>query len=227
MRIDIITIFPDMMETILSTSILGRAQKRGFLQLHIHNLRDYTNDKWGRIDDYPYGGEAGMVMRIEPFVNAIESLQQQVAYDEVIYTTPDGEVLTQGHANRLSMKENLLFLCGHYKGIDQRIRDHFVTLELSIGDYVVTGGELPVSLIADATVRLIPGVLGDAESALSDSFQDGMLAPPVYTRPAEFRGWRVPDVLLSGNAAQIAEWQEAESLRRTRYLRPDLLQENL
>ncbi len=223
MRIDVITIFPELIEQVLSSSILGRAQKSGYLQLGVHNLRDYSHDKWGRVDDYPYGGEAGMVMRIEPFAAAIEDLQSHHHYDEIIFTSPDGKTFDQPTANSLSMKENLLFLCGHYKGIDQRIRDHFVTMEISIGDYVLTGGELAVAVIADAAVRLIPGVLGDAESALSDSFQDGLLAPPVYTRPANFHGWEVPSVLLSGHAANIKKWQEEQALERTRILRPDLL----
>ena len=224
MRIDIITLFPEQLEAVLSSSILGRAQTSGHLQLHLHNLRDYSEDKWGRVDDYPYGGDAGMVLRIEPVAKAIESLQGERAYDEVIFCTPDAEVLTQKRANQLSLYQNLLFLCGHYKGIDQRIRDHFITLELSVGDYVLTGGGLPVATVVDATVRLLPGVLGDAESALSDSFQDGLLAPPLYTRPDNFRGWKVPEVLLSGHAAKISQWQEEEALRRTQTIRPDLLE---
>lgn len=223
MRIDIITLFPEQLEAVLSSSILGRAQSGGFLELHLHNLRDYSEDKWGRVDDYPYGGEAGMVIRIEPVARAIESLQQQRSYDEVIYCTPDAEVFSQKRANQLSLYQNLLFLCGHYKGIDQRIRDHFITLELSVGDYVLTGGELPVATVVDATVRLLPGVLGDAESALSDSFQDGLLAPPLYTRPEVYRGWKVPEVLLSGHAGKISLWQEEEALKRTEKIRPDLL----
>lgn len=223
MRIDIITLFPEQLEAVLTSSILGRAQTAGYMELVLHNLRDYSEDKWRRVDDYPYGGEAGMVMRIEPFAKAIETLQAQRKYDEVIYTTPDAEVFTQKRANQLSLTENLLFLCGHYKGIDQRIRDNFVTLELSVGDYVLTGGELAVASIVDATVRLVPGVLGDAESALNDSFQDGLLAPPIYTRPAVFRGWKVPDVLLSGHEANIKKWREEKALERTKTIRPDLL----
>lgn len=224
MRIDVITIFPELMEQVLSSSILGRAQKSGYLELGVHNLREYSTDKWGRVDDYPYGGEPGMVMRIEPFAAAIEALQAERSYDEVIYTSPDGRTFDQSIANELSMKGNLIFLCGHYKGIDHRIREHFVTMELSIGDYVLTGGELAVAVIADALVRLIPGVLGDAESALRDSFQDGLLAPPIYTRPADFRGMQVPETLLSGHAANIAKWQEEQALSRTTKLRPDLIE---
>lgn len=225
MRIDIITLFPEQLEAVLSSSILGRAQKGGLLDLHLHNLRSYSEDKWGRVDDYPYGGDAGMVLRIEPIARAIEQLKSERHYDEVIFCTPDAEVFTQRRANQLSLCENLLFLCGHYKGIDQRIREHFITLELSVGDYVLTGGELPVATLVDATVRLLPGALGDAESALSDSFQDGLLAPPLYTRPEEFRGWRVPDILLSGHEAKIRLWQEEEALKRTEKIRPDLLKE--
>lgn len=226
MRIDIITLFPEQLEAVLGTSILGRAQASGHLKLQLHNLRDYSEDRWGRVDDYPYGGDAGMVLRIEPIARAIESLQAKHHYDEVIFPTPDAPTFSQQCANQLSLKESLLFLCGHYKGIDQRIRDHFVTLEVSIGDYVLTGGELAVATIVDATIRLLPGVLGDAESALSDSLQDGLLAPPLYTRPEEFRGWRVPEVLLSGHAAKIALWQEEEAYKRTKAIRPDLLKHN-
>lgn len=225
MRVDIITLFPEQLEAILSASILGRAQASGHLRLALHNLRDYSEDKWGRVDDYPYGGDAGMVLRIEPVAKAIEALQAECHYDEVIFCTPDAKVFTQKIANQLSLKENLLFLCGHYKGIDQRIREHFITLEISIGDYVLTGGELAVAAVVDATVRLLPGVLGDAESALSDSFQDGLLAPPLYTRPEEFRGWQVPQVLLSGHAAKIEQWREEEAYNRTAAIRPDLIEE--
>lgn len=227
MRIDIITVLPEMVEPFLSQSIIGRAQREGYLDLQIHSLRDYSEDKWRRVDDYPFGGEAGMVMRIEPICNAIEHLQSERHYDEVIYTSPDGERLSQPLANRMSMVENIIILCGHYKGIDQRVRDHFITREISIGDYVLTGGELPAAVITDAIVRLIPGVLGDADSALSDTFQDGLLAPPVYTRPADFRGWKVPEILLSGHQAKIEEWKQQEAIRRTEQLRPDLLHPSL
>lgn len=223
-RIDIITVLPEMIEPLIGYSILGRAQREGFAKIVLHNLRDYSTDKWYRVDDYPFGGEAGMVMKIEPVVNAIESLQKERTYDEVIYTSPDGERFSQGMANDLSLRENLLILCGHYKGIDHRIREHFITREISVGDYVLTGGELPAALMTDAIVRLLPGVLGDAESALSDTFQDDLLAPPIYTRPAEFRGWRVPDILLSGHEAKINAWRESQALERTKRLRPDLLE---
>lgn len=223
-RIDIITVLPEMIEPLIGYSILGRAQREGFAKIVLHNLRDYSTDKSHRVDDYPFGGEAGMVMKIEPVVNAIESLQKERTYDEVIYTSPDGERFSQGMANDLSLRENLLILCGHYKGIDHRIREHFITREISVGDYVLTGGELPAALMTDAIVRLLPGVLGDAESALSDTFQDDLLAPPIYTRPAEFRGWRVPDILLSGHEAKINAWRESQALERTKRLRPDLLE---
>ena len=213
-----------MIEPLIGYSILGRAQREGFAKIVLHNLRYYSTDKWHRVDDYPFGGEAGMVMKIEPVVNAIESLQKERTYDEVIYTSPDGERFSQGMANDLSLRENLLILCGHYKGIDHRIREHFITREISVGDYVLTGGELPAALMTDAIVRLLPGVLGDAESALSDTFQDDLLAPPIYTRPAEFRGWRVPDILLSGHEAKINAWRESQALERTKRLRPDLLE---
>ena len=223
-HIDIITVLPEMIEPLIGYSILGRAQREGFVKIVLHNLRDYSTDKWHRVDDYPFGGEAGMVMKIEPVVNAIESLQKERTYDEVIYTSPDGEHFNQGMANDLSLRENLLILCGHYKGIDHRIREHFITREISVGDYVLTGGELPAALMTDAIVRLLPGVLGDAESALSDTFQDDLLAPPIYTRPAELRGWRVPDILLSGHEAKINAWRESQALERTKRLRPDLLE---
>lgn len=225
MRIDIITVMPEMLVSPLNTSILKRAQDKGLVEIVIHDLRDYTNDKHRRVDDYPFGGEAGMVMQIEPVDRAISHLKSQREYDEVIFTSPDGEVLNQPMANALSLSKNLIILCGHYKGIDYRIREHLITREISIGDYVLTGGELPAAVIADAIVRLIPGAIGDEQSALSDSFQDNLLAPPVYTRPAEYKGWRVPDILLSGHEAKIAEWKHEMSVKRTMELRPDLLQD--
>ena len=214
---------PEMLDSPLNCSILKRAQDKGLVEIVVHNLRDYSLNKHRKVDDYPFGGEAGMVMQIEPVDRCISALQQQRTYDDIIFTTPDGEQFSQPIANRLSLAENLMILCGHYKGIDYRIREHFVTRELSIGDYVLTGGEIPAAVIADAVVRLIPGAIGDEQSALSDSFQDNLLAPPVYTRPAEYRGWRVPDVLLSGNQAKIDEWKHTQSIERTMRLRPDLL----
>ena len=223
MRIDILTVMPEMLDSPLNCSILKRAQDKGLVEIVVHNLRDYSLNKHRKVDDYPFGGEAGMVMQIEPVDRCISALQQQHTYDDIIFTTPDGEQFSQPIANQLSLAENLMILCGHYKGIDYRIREHFVTRELSIGDYVLTGGEIPAAVIADAVVRLIPGAIGDEQSALSDSFQDNLLAPPVYTRPAEYRGWRVPDVLLSGNQAKIDEWKHNQSIERTMRLRPDLL----
>ena len=223
MRIDILTVMPEMLDSPLNCSILKRAQDKGLVEIVVHNLRDYSLNKHRKVDDYPFGGEAGMVMQIEPVDRCISALQQQRTYDDIIFTTPDGEQFSQPIANRLSLAENLMILCGHYKGIDYRIREHFVTRELSIGDYVLTGGEIPAAVIADAVVRLIPGAIGDEQSALSDSFQDNLRAPPVYTRPAEYRGWRVPDVLLSGNQAKIDEWKHTQSIERTMRLRPDLL----
>lgn len=214
-----------MLESPLGCSILKRAQDKGLAEIVVHNLRDYTDSRYRKVDDYPFGGEAGMVMQIQPVDACISRLREQRHYDEVIYTSPDGQTLTQPMANRLSLLQNIIILCGHYKGIDYRIREHLVTMEISIGDYVLTGGELPAAVIADAVVRLIPGVIGDEQSALSDSFQDGLLAPPVYTRPAEYKGWRVPDILLSGHAAKIADWRYEQALERTRRLRPDLLDE--
>ena len=225
MRIDIITVVPELVASPLNESILKRAQEKGLVQIVIHNLRDYTFDRRRTVDDYPFGGEAGMVMKPEPIFRAIEQLQSERTYDEVIYTSPDGIQYNQHEANRLSTLENIIILCGHYKGVDQRVRDHLITREISIGDYVLTGGELAACIIADSVVRIIPGAIGDEASALTDSFQDNLLAPPVYTRPAEFRGWRVPDVLLSGNFAQIAKWQDDEAYERTKRLRPDLLNE--
>lgn len=223
MRIDIITVMPEMLVSPLNTSILKRAQDKGLVKIVIHDLRDYTLDKHRRVDDYPFGGEAGMVMQIEPVDRAISHLKSQREYDEVIFTSPDGEVLNQPMANSLSLAKNLIILCGHYKGIDYRIREHLITKEISIGDYVLTGGELPAAVIADAVVRLIPGAIGDEQSALSDSFQDNLLAPPVYTRPAEYKGWKVPEILLSGHEAKISEWKHEMSVKRTMELRPDLL----
>ncbi len=225
MRIDIITVLPELLDGPLNNSILKRAQDKGLAEIVVHNLRDYTLDKHRRVDDYPFGGEAGMVMQIEPVDRVISHLMQQRHYDEVIFTSPDGEMFDQPMANSLSMLENIIILCGHYKGIDYRIREHLITREISIGDYVLTGGELPAAIIADAIVRLIPGAIGDEQSALSDSFQDNLLAPPVYTRPAEYKGWRVPDVLLSGHQRKIDEWKHEQAVERTRRLRPHLLDE--
>ena len=225
MRIDIITVLPQMVEPFMNESIVARAQKKGLAEIHIHNLRDYTLDKWRRVDDYPYGGFAGMVMQIEPIDRCITHLREERDYDEVIFTSPDGERFTQHTANDLSMMQNIIILCGHYKGIDQRVRDHLVTREISVGDYVLTGGELPAAIITDAVVRLIPGVIGDEQSAFSDCFQDDILSAPIYTRPAEYKGWRVPDILLSGHEAKIKEWEMEQAMERTRRLRPDLLGE--
>ena len=225
MRIDILTVMPEMLESPLNCSILKRAQDKGLVEIVVHNLRDYSLNKHRKVDDYPFGGEAGMVMQIEPVDRCISKLQAERQYDDIIFTTPDGEQFSQPIANQLSMKQNLMILCGHYKGIDYRIREHYITREISIGDYVLTGGEIPAAVIADAVVRLIPGAIGDEQSALSDSFQDKLLAPPVYTRPAEYKGWRVPDVLLSGNQAKIDEWKHNQSMERTMRLRPDLLED--
>ena len=225
MRIDILTVMPEMLESPLNCSILKRAQDKGLVEIVVHNLRDYSLNKHRKVEDYPLGGEAGMVMQIEPVDRCITMLQEQRRYDDIIFTTPDGEQFSQPIANQLSLQQNLMILCGHYKGIDYRIREHFITREISIGDYVLTGGEIPAAVIADAVVRLIPGAIGDEQSALSDSFQDNLLAPPVYTRPAEYKGWRVPDVLLSGNQAKIDEWKHNQSMERTMRLRPDLLEE--
>jgi tRNA (guanine37-N1)-methyltransferase len=223
MRFDIITVLPSLLESPFAHSILQRAQKKGIAEIHVHNLRDYAVNKQKSVDDYPYGGGSGMVMQIEPFALCIEKLKSEREYDEIIYMTPDGVTLNQSIANDLSTKGNIIILCGHYKGIDQRIRDVFVTKEISIGDYVLSGGELPAAIVVDAIVRLIPGVLSDETSALSDSFQDGLLDAPIYTRPAEWRGLRVPDILLSGNEAKINEWRDEQQLARTRERRPDLL----
>ncbi|MDR1644643.1 MAG: tRNA (guanosine(37)-N1)-methyltransferase TrmD [Tannerellaceae bacterium] len=223
MRIDILTVLPEMIDGSVHCSILQRAQDKGLAEIHLHNLRDYTTNKWRRVDDYPFGGEAGMVIQIEPVDRAIAALKAERNYDEVIYTSPDGTLFDQPMANALSLRNNLIILCGHYKGIDYRIREHLITCEISVGNYVLTGGELAAAIIADAVVRLLPGVIGDEQSALSDSFQDGLLAPPVYTRPAEYKGWRVPDVLLSGHQRLIDDWRLDQAQERTRRLRPDLL----
>ena len=223
MRIDIITSVPELLASPLNESILKRAQDKGLVEIVVHNLHDYAHDRRKTTDDYPFGGEAGMVMKCEPVFELVEKLQSERPYDEIIYTSPDGIRYDQHEANRLSTLENIIILCGHYKGIDHRIREHLVTREISIGDYVLTGGELAACIIADSVVRIIPGAIGDEASALTDSFQDNLLAPPVYTRPAEFRGWRVPDVLLSGDFARIARWQDEQAWERTERLRPDLL----
>lgn len=224
MRIDIITVLPELLEGPLNESIVKRARNKGLVEVHIHNLRDFTVDKHRRVDDYPFGGEAGMVMKVEPIFNCIQYLKSEREYDEVIYTSPDGIRYDQKEANRLSTLNNIIILCGHYKGIDYRVREHLITREISIGDYVLTGGELAAAVIADSVIRIIPGAIGDESSALSDSFQDDLLAPPVYTRPAEFNGWKVPEVLLSGNDRLISEWQDTQSFERTKRLRPDLLE---
>ena len=225
MRIDILTVMPDALESPLHTSILQRAQDKGLVEIHVHNLRDWSLRKHRKVDDYPFGGEAGMVMQIEPVWRCMEELKSQRHYDEIIFTSPDGEQLDQPMANALSLKENIMILCGHYKGVDYRIREHLITKEITIGDYVLTGGELPAAVIADAVVRLLPGAIGDEQSALSDSFQDGLIEAPVYTRPEVFNGWHVPEILLSGHAAKIAEWKMQQSLERTRRLRPNLLKD--
>lgn len=223
MRIDILTVFPEMLESFFNCSMMARAQKAGLAQIHLHDIRDYTTDKHHKTDDYPFGGCAGLVMKIEPIDRLISELKSQRDYDEVIYTSPDGEQFNQKTANSLSLLNNVIILCGHYKGIDYRIREHLITREISIGDYVLTGGELAAAVMTDSIVRLIPGVLSDEQSALSDCFQDNLLAPPVYTRPADYKGWRVPDVLLSGNQALIDDWEFQQSMERTKKLRPDLL----
>jgi len=223
MKIDIISVVPDLLQSPFAHSILKRAKEKGLLTVNVINLRDYTTYSRAQVDDYAFGGGAGMVMMIEPLVNAIESLQKETVYDEVIYLTPDGETLNQKMANGFSLKNNLLLICGHYKGIDERVRQHFITKEVSIGDYVLSGGEIAAAVLVDAIGRLLPGVLNDETSALTDSFQDNLLAPPVYTRPEEFRGWRVPDILLSGNHKLIDEWRMEQSLQRTKERRPDIL----
>jgi tRNA (guanine37-N1)-methyltransferase len=223
MQIDILTLFPDMFEGPFSQSILKRAKEKGIVTIGLHDIRDYSTNKHKTVDDYPFGGGAGMVMMIEPVARCIEHLKEKTNYDEIIYMSPDGELLTQKVANRLSGLKNIILLCGHYKGIDERIREHFITREISVGNYVLSGGELAAAVLTDAVVRLIPGVLNDETSALSDSFQDDLISPPVYTRPSDFRGWQVPDVLLSGNDKEIAKWKHEQSVERTRQRRPDLL----
>jgi tRNA (guanine37-N1)-methyltransferase len=223
MRIDIISLFPEMFEGFLKFSIVKRAIDKSLAEVVIHQLRDYSPNKHRKVDDYPFGGEAGMVIQIEPIVNCIETLQKERHYDEIIFPSPDAKIFAQGDANFLSLQKNLMILCGHYKGIDQRVREHFVTKEYSIGDFVLSGGEMPAALITDAVIRLLPGVIGDETSALNDSFQNDLLSYPVYTRPADFRGWTVPEVLLSGNERLIREWQQDESLKKTSQIRPDLM----
>lgn len=223
MRFDIITVLPDLLESPFAHSILQRAKNKGLAEIYVHNLRDYSTNKHKSVDDYPYGGGSGMVLQIEPFAKCIEQLQAERTYDEIIYMTPDGETFNQDIANGLSTKSNMMILCGHYKGIDQRIRDIYVTKEISVGDYVLSGGELPAAIVTDAIIRLIPGVLSDETSALSDSFQDGLLDAPIYTRPADWKGHKVPDILLSGHEANIASWKHEQQLKRTQERRPDLL----
>ncbi len=224
MRIDILTGLPELLDSPLNQSIINRGKDKGLVEIYVHNLRDYSTDKHRNIDDYAFGGGAGMVMQIEPIDQAIEALKKERNYDEIIYTAPEGERYNQKEANRLATRKNIIILCGHYKGVDQRVRDHLVTKEISIGDYVLTGGELAAAVIVDSVVRLIPGVIGDETSALTDSFQDDLLAPPVYTRPAEYKGWKVPEVLLSGNFKEIDKWREQKALERTKKYRPDLLE---
>ena len=226
MRIDIITVVPDILTSPFDVSILKRAIEKGLVEIHIHNLRDYVTDNYKQIDDYQFGGGAGMVMMIEPIDKCISGLKAEREYDEIIYMTPDGKTLNQKTVNTLSLKENIMILCGHYKGVDQRVRDHFITREISIGDYVLSGGELAAAVLCDAVIRLIPGVLGNETSALTDSFQDDLLAPPVYTRPADYKGWKVPEILTSGNFPKIESWREEQSYLRTKQLRPDLLNED-
>ncbi len=223
MRIDIITVLPELLKSPFEHSILKRAHEKGLVEVNLVNLRDYATNKQQQTDDYAFGGGAGMVMMIEPIANCINSLRSQRSYDEIIYTSPDGETLNQKVSNQLSLLKNIIILCGHYKGVDQRVRDHFITREISIGDYVLSGGELAAAVISDSIIRLLPGVLNDETSALSDSFQDNLLAPPVYTRPAEFNGWKVPDILLSGHNENIEKWRHEQSIERTKLKRPDLL----
>ena len=225
MRIDIISVLPELLESPLNQSIIKRAQSKGLLEIHLHNLRKWAVNEYGQVDDYQYGGGAGMVIMCEPLAKAIEELAGERKYDEILYLTPDGKQFDQKSANYLSLKDNLMLICGHYKGIDQRIREHFITSEISIGDFVLSGGELPAAIIVDAVGRLIPGVLNDETSALFDSFQDNLLAPPVYTRPADFRGWKVPEILLSGDPRKVEEWRHDQSLNRTKEKRPDLLED--
>lgn len=223
MRIDILTLFPQMFEGPFSESIIRRARERGYVEIVTHDIRNYSTDKHKRVDDYPFGGGAGMVMMIEPIAACIEDLKSQRDYDHILFMTPDGKTFNQKMANTLSLSGNVMILCGHYKGIDHRVREHYITDEISIGDFVLTGGELAAAVVVDAVIRLIPGVISDETSALTDSFQDNLLSPPVYTRPAEFNGWRVPDILLSGHEAKIDQWREQQAFERTRLLRPDLL----
>ena len=224
MRIDIISVIPELIKSNFQYSILQRAQRKGLAEIHLHNLHDYSTDtRHHKVDDYPFGGEAGMVMQIEPVDRILTELKSQRDYDEIIYTSPDGEMFNQKMANQMSMLQNIVILCGHYKGIDQRIREHLITREISVGDFVLTGGELAASIISDAIIRIIPGVISDEQSALSDCFQDDLLSAPVYTRPADYKGWKVPDILLSGHEAKIAEWRMEQAMERTRRLRPDLL----
>ena len=226
MRFDIITLFPNMLSPFFQESILKRAQNKQLAEIHLHDLHDYSQNNYGSVDDYAYGGGAGMVIGIEPVALCIEDLTKERQYDEIIYTAPDGELLSQPRSNQLSLLNNVMILCGHYKGIDERIREHFITLEISIGDYVLTGGELAAAVIVDSVTRLIPGVLNDETSALSDSFQNNLISPPAYTRPLDFRGWKVPDILLSGNHAKIEQWRYEQSLERTKQRRPNLLKDN-
>ena len=225
MRIDILTVLPQLLDSPFSASIMQRAQDKGHLELHIHNIRDYSTNKQKSVDDYQYGGGAGMVMSIEPIAALIDKLKAERTYDEIIYMTPDGELLEQRHCNQFSLGENLMILCGHYKGVDERIREHYITKEISIGSYVLSGGEIAAAVVVDSVVRLIPGVLNDETSALTDSFQDNLLAPPVYTRPPEFNGWKVPEILLSGDFKKIEAWREDQALERTQKRRPDLLKD--
>lgn len=225
MRIDIITVVPDLLKSPFEASILKRAIEKGLVEVHLHNLRDYVNDNYRQIDDYQFGGGAGMVMMVEPIDKCISALKAERSYDEVIYMTPDGETLKQGIANQLSLLENVIILCGHYKGVDQRVREHLVTREISVGDYVLSGGELGAAILSDAVIRLLPGVLGNETSALTDSFQDNLLAPPIYTRPADYKGWKVPEILTSGNFPKIEQWREEKAYQRTLELRPDLLRQ--
>lgn len=227
MRIDIITVVPDLLKSPFEASILKRSIEKGLVEVHVHNLRDYTSDKYKKVDDYQYGGGAGMVMMIEPIDKCISALKAERNYDEIIYMSPDGETLNQSIANEFSLKENVIILCGHYKGVDQRVRDHFITREISIGDYVLSGGEMGALVFCDAVIRLIPGVLGNETSALTDSFQDNLLAPPIYTRPAEYKGWKVPTILTSGNFGKIDAWREEKALAHTKNRRPDLLEGEL
>ena len=225
MRIDIITVLPDLLRSPFEGSIMKRAIEKDLVEVHFHNLRDYTKNKQRSVDDYQYGGGAGMVMNVQPIDDCISKLKSERTYDEIIYMTPDGKTLNQGIANQISLKENIIILCGHYKGVDQRVRDHFITREISIGDYVLSGGELGAAVLCDAVIRLIPGVLGNETSALTDSFQDNLLAPPIYTRPRDYKGWKVPEVLFSGNFPEIEKWREEQAYQRTKDRRPDLLDE--